>query len=261
MSRVREPENLVLLHGFGGTRRTWDGLLEQLPPGHYRSFALDLPGHGELAVATGPITFEDSVTSVLERSPSRFVLCGYSLGGRIALQVALAVPAHVRRLVLVSSTAGIEDPVERARRRAADELLAEGLEQGSFDEFVERWRSQPLFVDDPLEVRERAREDQLRNRPEGLAASLRGVGAGRMEPLWGRLAELTMSVLVLVGERDAKYRRLGERMAALLPDGRLEVLPGGHALALESPAAVVGALMESSVERASGSRPAGRLDG
>ena len=211
---MAEPENLVLLHGFGGTRRMWDGLLEQLPSGRYRPFALDLPGHGELADVPRPITFAGSVTSVLERSPRRFVLCGYSLGGRIALHVALAAPPRVQRLILVSSTAGIDDPTERSRRRAADELLAEQLERGSFPEFVERWRSQPLFADDPRDVRERAREDQLRNAPAGLAASLRGVGTGQMESLWDRLPELAMPVLVLAGERDSKFRRLGSRMAA-----------------------------------------------
>jgi 2-succinyl-6-hydroxy-2,4-cyclohexadiene-1-carboxylate synthase len=242
MRPVPQPENLVLLHGFGGTRRTWDGLLERLPEERYTPLVLDLPGHGELADAPLPITFEGSVASVLERSPQSFVLCGYSLGGRLALHVALAAPPRVRRLVLVSSTAGIEDGAERSRRRASDELLAERLERGSFEEFLESWSSQPLFADDPAGVRARAREDQLRNHPAGLAASLRGVGAGQMEPLWDRLPELPMPVLVLAGERDAKFRELGERMAALLPDSRLEILPGGHRLTLESPAALAAAI-------------------
>ena len=87
-----------------------------------------------------------------------------------------------------------------------------------------------------------AREDQRRNRPDALAAVLRGIGTGEMEPLWSRQEELAMPVAVLVGERDAKFRALGERIVELLPDAELAVVPGGHRLALESPATVASAL-------------------
>ena len=85
-------EDVVLLHGFGGTRGAWAGVEKHLPAERYRPLALDLPGHGEQADARPPITFEKCVASVLERSPKRFVLGGYSMGGRIALHVALQAP-------------------------------------------------------------------------------------------------------------------------------------------------------------------------
>ncbi len=265
------PESVVLLHGFGGTRRAWDGVVglaetgtdsgdtssarilesasaggacppASVDPKRYRSLALDLPGHGEAADAPGPISFASCTERVLAASPERFVLCGYSMGGRVALHVALAAPERVARLVLISTTAGIEDAAERARRREADRALAEDLERGPYEEFVERWRTQPLFADEPPDVRARAREDQLRNRPDALAAVLRGVGTGEMQPLWDRLPELEMPVIVLVGERDRKFLALGRRMAELPPSGELLVVPGGHGLPLENPTAIVEAL-------------------
>jgi 2-succinyl-6-hydroxy-2,4-cyclohexadiene-1-carboxylate synthase len=230
------PESVVLLHGFGGTHRAWDGVRAHLHPERYRPVALDLPGHGERAGGGPPITFAGCVDQVLAQAPGRFSLCGYSMGGRIALLLALAAPERVRELVLVSTTAGIEDAAERAERRAADRLLADELEAGPFEDFIERWRAQPLFADEPPEVGALAREDQRRNRPDALAAVLRGIGTGEMKPVWGRLAELEMPVAVLVGERDAKFRALGERIAALSANARLIVGPGGHNLPLESPA-------------------------
>src|SRR5271170_7953560 len=238
------PESVVLLHGFGGTHRAWDGVIAALDPERYRPLALDLPGHGDAPDAPRPITFAGCVEHVLAHSPERFALCGYSLGGRVALHVALAARERVRRLGLVSSSAGIEDADERAARRASDALLARELEQGPFERFIERWRSQPLFVDEPPRVAALAREDQRRNRPQALAAVLRGVGAGEMQPLWDRLAELEMPVIVLAGERDEKYTALARRMLALLPDGRLVIVPGGHGLLLESPQAVAQALLD-----------------
>jgi len=236
------PESVVLLHGFSGTHRAWDGVAARLHPQRYLPRALDLPGHGDAADANRPITFAGCVEDVLAHSPERFVLGGYSLGGRVALHVALAAPERVRRLVLISTTAGIEDPAERAERRVADHLLADELESIPFEDFIERWRTRPLFADDPPEVGALAREDQRRNRPEALAAVLRGIGSGEMEPLWDRLSELAMPVTVLVGDRDAKFRVLGQRMAESLSRADLVIVPGGHGLPLENPAAVAGAI-------------------
>jgi len=236
------PESVVLLHGFGGTHRAWDAVGAALDGERYRPLALDLPGHGDAADAARPISFDACVANVLAHSPERFILCGYSLGGRVALHVALAAPERVSRLVLVSSTAGIEDEGERAERRRADHELADQLERIPYEQFIERWRSQPLFAQDPPEARALALEDQRRNRPDALAAVLRGIGTGEMQPLWDRLGELRMPVTVIAGERDAKFRALGARMVELLADAELVVVPGGHGLALETPAGVAGAI-------------------
>jgi 2-succinyl-6-hydroxy-2,4-cyclohexadiene-1-carboxylate synthase len=239
------PENLVLLHGFAGTRRTWDGVVELLSPERYTPLALDLPGHGEAQGAwtrdRAPITFAACVEHVLANSPARFALGGYSLGGRVGLHVALADPERVSRLVLISSTAGIADARERSARVAADNALAERLQKQPFEEFMDRWREQPVFAADPPEVHAAMRAEQRRNDPRALAAVLRGIGTGAMTPLWDRLAELQMPVSVLVGERDVKFHALARRMIELLPmaaEADLTIVPGGHRLPLENPRAV-----------------------
>ncbi len=230
--------SLVLLHGFGGTHRAWDGVVGLLNRERYNPLALDLPGHGAQADAPRPISFPGCVEHVLAARPERFALCGYSLGGRVALHVALAAPERVERLVLIGVNPGIEDAGQRAARRQADRALADDLEGRPYEEFIERWRTQPLFAADPPEVGALAREDQRRNRPDALAAAMRGLGAGEMQPLWERLPELAMPVTVLVGERDAKFLALGRRMVELLPGSELLVVPGGHGLPLENPEAV-----------------------
>ncbi|HEY5286144.1 MAG TPA: alpha/beta fold hydrolase [Solirubrobacteraceae bacterium] len=235
-------EDVVLLHGFGGTRGAWAAVEKLLPPPRYRPLALDLPGHGDLADVRPPITFAKCVASVLERSPKRFVLGGYSMGGRIALNIALQAPQRVERLVLVSATAGIQDPTERAARRRSDRRFAKEIAQGSIEEFIERWRSKPMFAEDPPEVDALARADQALNGPRGVAAALRGIGAGEMPPLWEKLAELEMPVIVVAGHRDRKFVRTGERMVKLLPDSLLKVTGGGHCLLFENPKNVAMAL-------------------
>jgi len=236
------PETVVLLHGFAGTGRTWDGVVGLLDAERYSPLALDLPGHGRAADAARPITLDGCAASVLDGAPERFILCGYSMGGRIGLHVALAAPERVSRLVLVSADAGIEDPLERAARREADAGLARELEAEPFEDFIEGWRTQPLFAGEPTAVGRLAREDHRRNRPEALAAVLRGIGKGETPPLWECLGELDMPVTILAGARDAKFTAIGERMVGRLPRAELVIVPAGHGLPLESPEAVAAAI-------------------
>jgi 2-succinyl-6-hydroxy-2,4-cyclohexadiene-1-carboxylate synthase len=232
---------LLLLHGFTATGRSWDTVRRRIDGATYSEvLAPDLRGHGESADRT-PATIQAVVEDLRQEEP--YALAGYSMGGRVALHLALAQPDLVRRLVLVSTTPGIAEPSGRAQRRRSDEELAEGLERAGLETFTRWWAAQPLFAGQPPEVAAAARADRLRNTAEGLAASLRGMGTGRMTPVWDRLPELTMPATVIVGERDAKFRTIGEKMAERLPDAELVVVPGvGHAVHLEAPDAVVAAL-------------------
>jgi 2-succinyl-6-hydroxy-2,4-cyclohexadiene-1-carboxylate synthase len=232
---------LLLLHGFTATGRSWDAVRRRIDAATYPEvLAPDLRGHGEHADLL-PATIPATVADLRQDVP--YALAGYSMGGRVALHLALDQPALVRRLVLVSTTPGIEEPSGRAQRRRSDEELAEGLERAGLETFARWWGGQPLFAGQAPEVAAAARADRLRNTAAGLAASLRGMGTGRMTPVWDRLGELTMPAVVIVGERDAKFRSIGERMAERLPDAELVVVPrAGHAVHLEAPEAVAAAL-------------------
>lgn len=223
------PETIVLLHGFAGTRHTWDPVVSELGE-RYRPVALDLRG------SRG---FEGCVGDVLDAAPGRFALCGYSMGGRIAQHVALAAPERITHLTLVSTTAGIEDEAQRAERRAADEALAEFAELEGVAAFAGRWQDQLLFAGTAPEAARRQREDILRCEPAEIAATLRTVGTGTMEPLWDRLTTLDLPTTVVVGERDKKFVELAKRLVATLPQARLVVLPGaGHGIPREAPQAL-----------------------
>jgi 2-succinyl-6-hydroxy-2,4-cyclohexadiene-1-carboxylate synthase len=233
------PATVVLLHGFAGTGRAWDPVIERLDRERYTPLAPDLRGHGSAGDAR-PIDFDTTVADVLAAAPARFTLCGYSMGGRVALHVALAAPERVERLILVATTAGIADERERAARRGADEELAAFAETATIEQFAERWAGQPLFTGTPPEARHIWLEDLLRNDPRALAAVLRGLGTGAMAPLWARLPELGMPTVVLAGERDAKFVAIArDRLAPAIPRAELVLVPGaGHGLPREAPDAI-----------------------
>ena len=105
------PQRLVLLHGFTQTRQSWRRTVAALG-GRYRALAPDLPGHGQ-AAERRPASFSACAAYVRALAGERCVLAGYSMGGRIALHTALAVPGLVDRLVLIGASPGLADPAER----------------------------------------------------------------------------------------------------------------------------------------------------
>jgi 2-succinyl-6-hydroxy-2,4-cyclohexadiene-1-carboxylate synthase len=232
------PETLVLLHGFGGTHRAWDPVLPELDHARYSPLVPDLRGHGTKS-GVRPVSFEGCVGDVLASAPDEFVLCGYSFGGRVAQLVALAAPQRVRRLILVSSSAGITDPERRAARIAEDERFADELESMTIEAYAQRWMAQPIFAGTDPEAARWWHEDLLRNDPVGLAAALRGTGGGAMEPFWERLGELTMPVTIITGARDEKFVAFAQEYRRHLPGADVHVIDGaGHGLPREAPRAL-----------------------
>jgi 2-succinyl-6-hydroxy-2,4-cyclohexadiene-1-carboxylate synthase len=229
--------NLVLLHGFTHTGASWDRAVAALPE-RYRPVALDIRGHGA-ASDVRPVSVRGVIDDVGRLTAEPFELVGYSMGGRLAMHVALGLPRRVRRLVLIGASPGIADSAARAERRAADDRLADEVEAMSIEAFAERWAQAAVLADQPPAVQAVVHADRLRNTPAGLAAALRGVGTGALPSLWGRLGEIAVPVELVVGERDAKFRAIAAEMAAALPEARVHVVgEAGHAVHLEAPEAV-----------------------
>ncbi len=231
---------VVLVHGFTQTAGSLRQLATALGAEH-EVLSVDAPGHGH---STGVVASDLAGTAAaIAEVGGRATYLGYSMGGRICLQLALDHPALVRALVLVSTSAGIEDPAERASRRTADLALARRLDPGgegaaalSIDEFLEEWLSGPLFSH--LSVTQRGLGWRRMNTPAGLAASLRSIGAGAMDPLWDRLGELRIPTLVVAGAGDPRYADIGRRMVAAIGNrSALAIVAGaGHSVPSEQPA-------------------------
>lgn len=221
---------LVLVHGFTQTGRSWGPVADDLALDH-EVLLPDAPGHGG---STGIRADLRAGAELLVDACGPATYVGYSMGGRLCLHAALARPHEVQGLVLLGATGGLDDAADRAARRAADADLGVRLADEGLDAFLERWLAQPLFsrlAADPADL-----EDRRRNTVSGLRSSLDLAGTGQQEPLWGRLDEIEVPVLVLAGEHDEKFRALAERLAAGLPDATLAWVPdAGHAAHLEQP--------------------------
>ncbi len=239
-----EGPPLLLLHGFTGSSQSWRGIVEPLGE-RFQLIAVDLPGHGRSDAPAQPERYAmAAVAADLERLLSDMDvlpahLLGYSMGGRLALYLAVTRPQLWRSLVLESASPGLDNSAERAARVASDSSLADWIEGQSIGAFVDRWENLPLFTSQetlPTEVQEAQRAQRMANDRQGLANSLRGMGTGQQPSLWAELDQLDMPVLLIAGALDEKFTAINLRMAQNISGATLEIVTGaGHAIHLEQP--------------------------
>lgn len=231
---------LTLAHGFTQNSRCW-GEFESALVNHVSSShqiqAVDLPGHGQSSHDDADLDHAGRLLAAAGSARPEVVL-GYSMGGRVALHRALNPRPNdqLAGLVLIGATGGIEDDDERAARRRRDEELADRIINEGVSTFLDGWLANPLFAG--LSAAAHCRDARETNRPEGLAASLHNCGTGTQRFLLPELSTISVPVLVLVGQRDAKFLVEGTRLVTAIGTTATmaTVADAGHACHLEQPA-------------------------
>ncbi len=245
----------VALHGFTGDRRSYEAVMANVPG---RWWVPDLPGHG--ASHGVPATFEgwlESLESSIDAAfgPVSPWLVGYSMGGRLALGLAIRRPEHYQGLVLLGASAGLESETDRQTRRSADARWIALLERGDIEDFASAWEAQPVLAPGPTTrpssiaglagagtERSTSRIASTLRRtldPRRLARVLASAGLAEQPTYHDRLANLTMPVVLAAGECDPKFRAIATHLAPLFPHARTHVVPGaGHDVLTDAPRAV-----------------------
>lgn len=255
---------ILFIHGTFGSPSDWEATIAALPASlQARARSFTLAGHGPLAssqpgdsgvkqvqtldVSNAYAALLRSVEDELDACGAPPVLVGYSLGGRLALDLALRAPERVRRLVLIGANPGISMASERVARARLDDERALELRRDGLRRFLRRWYQQPLFSD--LAADTRRLEDLIASRknldPRAMAAVVGGASPGRVRDHWPLLHDLAVPSLYVAGGRDRKYVEIGRRFAQMAPHASLEIVEGaGHAVPLTHPAALADALID-----------------
>ncbi len=233
---------VVLIHEGIADSRMWEPQWASFPPLH-RTVRYDMRGFGETPISPGSFSHARDLVGLLERlelGPAALV--GVSLGGRVALEVAVARPDLVSALVLVGSGLPGHDWTEETQAGWAEEEAA--LERGDLDAAVEV--NLRMWVDGPgrsptdvdASVRDRVAEMQRRAFVLQLPIGDEAEEELLVPDLPQRLGEIGVPTLVAVGEEDRPdMHAIADRLAASIPHARHATIPAtAHAPSLERPA-------------------------
>ncbi|MEQ9308714.1 MAG: 2-succinyl-6-hydroxy-2,4-cyclohexadiene-1-carboxylate synthase [Balneolaceae bacterium] len=239
----QEPNlpTLVLLHGFLGSGVSFNNLLPYLKP-FCNPITVDLLGHGKTEGAELHYRFStseqiaDLSKLINEQISSPVFLYGYSMGARLALQLALTRPDLLQGLILESGTFGIEGETERQARQALDASSADQI-IGNFDGFLDSWNDKPLFQSSLSKNHlEEIFETQNNQNSVWMANSLLGFGSGTMPCVRDRLKELVSPTQLIVGDQDLKFTRINQTMNKEIRDSKLTIVENSnHRVHLEQP--------------------------
>jgi 2-succinyl-6-hydroxy-2,4-cyclohexadiene-1-carboxylate synthase len=233
---------LVLLHGFLGNIADWKESLFSFGDTFY-CLAIDLPGHGQTRMdgRESSYSISNCAAGIMDLLAAlkidRANLVGYSMGGRLALYLAVYYPQHWYKVIVASASPGLPAGPAKKERWWADQQLAVKLEKGDIRQFVSTWYRQPLFAS----LRKHPEFPELKkfrwhNNPLELARSLRGLSIGKQPSLWNKLTKIPLPVMMMVGEFDHKYKKIGRELIKKCPDITLKVVEKcGHMIHFENP--------------------------
>ncbi len=235
---------IVLAHGYSATARMWAPQVSAFAS-RYRVVTYDARGQGRTEVPTDPALYsqptmvEDLHQLLRHLRISRAVIGGLSMGGNVALNLALAHPEMVRALLVCDTGAGSDEPDEWARkvRRWIGMLESQGVEA-----FADDYIADPIladYADRSPDAKQFLRAAITSSTALGLARGLGGVVGNRpsIYTLGDRLAALRVPTSIVVGDRDHWCTKVSEFMAASIPGAKLVVIKdSGHMTNLEQPA-------------------------
>jgi 3-oxoadipate enol-lactonase len=232
---------VVFVHAGICDSRMWDPQWETFPRSH-RALRYDLRGFGRSPIGPGRFSHAGDLLELLEQQQlQKASLVGVSMGGRAALEVALARPELVEALVLVG--AGFPGHDWSAEMNAADEAEMAALTRGDLDAAVEV--SLRTWVDGPQrrpedvgpEVRAQVAEMQRRAYELQLPVWETAEEESLVDDLAERLREVAAPTLVLVGEEDLPdIHEIADRLEREIPNAqRASIADTAHVPSLERP--------------------------
>ena len=229
--------DLVLLHGWAMHSGIWRGVREQLAQ-QFRLHLVDLPGHG-LSPACEPGTLEHMVEIVTEILPERCMVGGWSLGGQIAIELALREPARIEGLALISTTpcfAKRED-WEWGMEHKLLLLFLENLKQ-DYTATIHRFLTLQMSGDrNAATILSQLRKHFFQRAEPDPGTLQKGLKLLQDNDLRARLEAVKQPVLLLHGESDViTHPAAANWMHQQLPQSQLVMFPHcGHAPFLSYP--------------------------
>ena len=231
---------IVFLHGFTGSHRSWNDVVQRFKGS---AITLDLPGHGKSAFNDLGANYdiddwcEDFNEILSSLDIDEIDLCGYSMGGRLAIDFAVKYPMKINKLILESASYGISSEDDRKTRLREDLKLCKLIEE-DFPRFVQKWENNPLF----LKQKDRnaqgflsQQKERLSHNPKQLSKALTSFGQGNMSFYKNEISRFEFPALVINGSEDSKYLKIGKEIKDMCNNAKQHIIQNcGHNTHLEN---------------------------
>lgn len=242
---------ILMLHGFLGSSQDWREVVDTLKSKFF-CILPDLPGHGRTtSLSDADYAMQPSALSLLailnQEEIRQAALVGYSMGGRLALYLALTHSEYFSKLILESASPGLKTEKERQARIESDSNVIRSLKTQTMREFTVNWYSQPLFdsIREDSSKFEKLLKSRSQNNSEHLIKSLKFMGTGVQPSLWDILPDLKQPSLLIVGANDNKFKSVAcemqKRSAAI---SIVTIAGAGHNVHFERPQEYVNELQK-----------------
>ncbi|KAL3654341.1 hypothetical protein CASFOL_004022 [Castilleja foliolosa] len=256
---------VVFLHGFLGNGKDWVPIMKAISSST-RCIAIDIPGHGgsklQYKSSNGSDRPDLSIEVVVDIlcklldniTPRKVILVGYSMGARISLYTALKRSDKVESAVIISGSPGLVDNDDRAIRKAKDDFRASTLVSNGLEFFTEAWYAEEMWAS--LRSHPHFKQIVTRRLQQGdlqtLGKVLSELSIGRQPSLWEDLKHCEMTLQIIVGEKDDKFKKIAREMYKKIGVGNgntnsppvAEIPNAGHAVHLENPLALITVLRQ-----------------
>lgn len=225
-----------------GSSLDWQIISENLSSDYY-CMAIDLPGHGKSEIENKKNSYSIKKTAkyIIDFLKNNKIesshIIGYSMGGRLAIYLAINYPNYFKKIIIESAQPGILDSAERLNRKKFDHEISQKIEIMGLSKFLKFWYNQPIFT--TLKNNKNFANllnSRIKNDPKKLSKSLIEMGAGAQPSLWKDLIKIKNPCLLIAGEFDLKYQKIFSKMHKEIYSSNFVILKNcGHNTHFENP--------------------------
>jgi 2-succinyl-6-hydroxy-2,4-cyclohexadiene-1-carboxylate synthase len=219
---------LLFLHGLLGCKEDFEPIAQKLSENYY-CISIDIPGHGDSPWTDDPL--EAMQETLLSIPLKKIAAVGYSLGGRLLLQLQKKSPELFSSLCIFSSHTGVDDPSERFLRREKEQEWIDLLKTTNIEQFLEHWYNQPLFTS--LKNNKALFTKTIEKRKnQNIICVLQAYEKFRLSEM-NPITSFSKETFFFYGQYDTVYRDL--YLKKIKPTNLEEISESGHAVHLENP--------------------------
>ncbi len=230
----------LFLHGFLGSNNSWNEIVKLFKK---FSITIDITGHEKNFFEHKDINYSidnwccELKNQLDKESIQSINLCGYSMGGRLAICFAQKYPSLIKNLILESTTPGIISKEEKMIRLNSDFMLCYNI-VSDYNKFILEWEQLSLFKNQFKKNKNgfiNQRKIRLSHNPLQISKSLQVFSQGKLADYYSSLPKFSFPINIITGRFDKKYTSIGKQIDSLCKNSTHYILDCGHNVHLEEP--------------------------